>query len=229
MHYFVSDLHGEYGLFVKLLRGIDFCEKDRLFVLGDMIDKGGQSVRLMRRIASLSDSIYPILGNHELAFLKYYRSLLEDPSPDFEEILKKLQVYFPEGEDALDFELMDWLESLPLYIETEDFICVHAGLPLDAEGFPLPLCEAEAEQLVNDRRFKDPALVQRGEKCVLFGHTQTDAICESPRILGYRRDRSHPARSIRDFYKIHLDTGCFTNGVLGCFCLETLEAVYAKK
>ena len=229
MHYFVSDLHGEYELFLKLLRGIGFSEGDRMFILGDMMDKGPHSVRLMRCIASLPDNIFPILGNHELAFLKYYRSLLETDAPDFEQILEKLQAYFPSGEDAIDFALMDFLESLPLYIEEEDFICVHAGLPLDAEGRPLPLSEAEAEQLVHDRRFKDPALVQTGEKCVFFGHTQTDALCGTPEILGYRRDRTRPARTVRDFQKIHLDTGCSTNGVLGCFCLETLQAVYAKK
>lgn len=42
----------------------------------------------------------------------------------------------------------------------------------------------------------------------------------------YRRDKSRSARSIRDYYKIHLDTGAWSGGVMGCFCVDTLKAYY---
>ena len=48
-------------------------------------------------------------------------------------------------------------------------------------------------------------------------------------VLEYRRDVSVPAKTVGDFVKIHLDTGVWASGVLGCFCIDTLEEIYVKK
>ena len=52
-------------------------------------------------------------------------------------VFERLREYFPEGE-SIDWELLDWLESLPYYIETDDFICVYAGIPIQKDGTLLP-------------------------------------------------------------------------------------------
>ncbi len=228
MKYFVSDIHGELELFERLLAKIHFSADDEMYVCGDIIDKGESSVRLARRIFSFPN-IHCITGNHELAFLKYYRSMLEASPEDFGEVLRKLQDYFPNDGDLLDWDLVDRFESLPAYIEEEEFICVHAGIPLDGSGQLMPLSEVSVEQLVYDRKFKDPDVIHKDPKCVFYGHTQTDCICGENKILGYRRNKSAPVKSITDFYKIHLDTGTWSNGVLGCFCMDTLKAVYVRK
>lgn len=44
MHYFVSDIHGEYELFLHLLDKIGFSGGDTVYILGDLIDKGERSV-----------------------------------------------------------------------------------------------------------------------------------------------------------------------------------------
>ena len=228
MRYIVSDIHGEYELFVRLLERISFSEEDEMFICGDVIDKGPQPIRLAKLVSSC-DNIHCIIGNHELAFLKYYQSILQTSPDDFDEVLKKLQNYFSEDGCLLDWDLVDWFDGLPSYIEEDDFICVHAGIPIDSEQQLVPLDEVSVEQLVHDRRFKDPNVIHKSPKCVFFGHTQTDCIYGENKILGYRRNNGVPAKSITDFYKIHLDTGSWSNGVLGCFCIDTLKAVYIKK
>lgn len=227
MRYCISDVHGKYALFRKLLEAIRFSEKDTLYICGDIIDKGESSVRLAGYISSFAN-MHCILGNHEYAFLQYYRSVLRAFPDDPGAVLQKLQARFPGEGNLLNWELVDWFESLPAYIEERDFICVHAGIPINAAGQLLPCREASVEQLVYDRRFKDPERVHNSPKCVFFGHTQTDCICGKPKILAYRRDRSAPAGCVSDYYKVHLDTGAWSFGVLGCFCVDTCKVIYVK-
>ena len=40
--------------------------------------------------------------------------------------------------------------------------------------------------------------------------------------------RGEVRRCVSDYYKIHLDTGAWSNGVLGCFCIDTCRAFYVK-
>ena len=224
MTYFVSDIHGEYELFLELLSKIGFSESDEMYVLGDIIDKGKSSVRLLRYI-SRRPNIRCIIGNHELAFLDFYHSILEESPEDFDEVLRRLGGYFPEDGHLLDWDTVDWLEALPAYIENEDFICVHAGVPIGEGGELLPLSSADVRELVNDRRFKNPTVLHESPKCVLFAHTETAAITGEPRIITYKRGAGE-AKSIRDFYKIHLDCGAWHTGVLGCFSLDMLKTIY---
>ena len=53
-------------------------------------------------------------------------------------------------------------------------------------------------------------------------------MAENGKITAYKRENC-AGNSIKDFYKIHLDTGAWQNGILGCFCLESLKCVYVKK
>ena len=228
MLYIASDLHGEYRLFRALLDKIAFSSSDRMIVCGDVIDKGEEPVRLLQFVLG-EPNIDLILGNHEAEFLKYYRALMREHARDFGKVLSLLSEYFPTDGALLDWETVDALETLPLYMEEEDFLCVHAGAPIGADGHLLPLSEASAEELVYDRRFKDPYVRHEDARCVFFGHTETAAIAGEPRILVYRREKGAAPRSVRDFCKIHLDTGAWSRGVMGCFCVDTLKAHYVRK
>ena len=227
MRYVFSDIHGKYELFTRLLEKIRLSHQDTVYILGDVIDKGESSLKCLRLVTKLPD-VKMILGNHEDMFLKYYRSLLTE-SADFDLILEKLRTYFPRDGELLDFELMDFLEFLPYYIKEKDFICVHAGLPVDSSGKLLPLESVAPEILLNDRKFKEPRLRHTSPECVFFGHTQTNGICGQDRILAYLRDKSKPAKTVSDYFKVHLDTGAWCGGTLGCFCIDTLRAYYVSE
>ncbi len=228
MTYCISDIHGEYDLFMRLLEKIKYSDSDRLIVCGDLIDKGGKSVKLAKQVFSMPGA-YCIMGNHEEMFFKFYRARMHNAIMDFDAILWHLQQYFPDG-DTLDWDTVDRLTDLPYYLETDDFICVHAAAPLDAAGRVLPPRDAEPGELIHDRRFKDPDVLPRQSKCVLFGHTPTHYLDGKEGILTYpRAGREGQVRSVRDLCKVHLDTGVQQTGVLGAFRTDDCRTFYVQR
>ena len=223
MTYFVSDLHGEYELFCSLLDKINFSGDDTMYICGDILEKGDSSLKLLKLISS-KKNIKCVLGNHDENFLKYYRTIMEKSPTDFDIVLSSLREFFFEDKELLTWDMVDFLEFLPLYIETEDFICVHAGIPIDENGYLKNLDKVSKEEFLFDRRFKDSDVIHKSKKCVFYGHTVTD----NGKIIAYKRPNTK-GDNIKDFYKIHLDTGAWQNGILGCFCLEKCECVYINK
>ena len=223
MTYILSDIHGEYELFYRLMEKVRFSDGDLLICCGDMIEKGKHSVRLTQLLFSIKKTVL-LAGNHEYAFLKYYWSLMRETS-DYDLVLQKLQAYLAYDGALLDWDTVDRMEALPYYYETEEFICAHAGVPLDKERRILPLKQASVEQLVYDRTFKEPDVLPRGGKCVFFGHTPTINLGFEPKIKRYLREGARGDR-VSDHYKIHLDTGAYHSGILGCFRVEDCREFY---
>ena len=225
MDYCISDIHGHYDLFCRLLDKIRFSGGDKLYVLGDIIDKGPDSIRLAKLLFSMPN-VYCIAGNHEYDFLKFYRALMQQ-TENYDWVLEKLRTYFSDG-TLLDWETVDRFDLLPFYVEADKFIGVHAGLPF-RDGLFLPPEDARPEQLVYDRFFKEPNVLPRGEKCILYGHTPVRYLTGQDEILLYPRDGAvKDSRNIADYCKIHLDTGVALSGVLGCFAVNTCQSFYVK-
>jgi serine/threonine protein phosphatase 1 len=228
MTYAISDIHGEYALFMRLMEHIGYSDSDRLVVCGDFIDKGRDTVRLAQILFSMPEA-YCLAGNHEHAFFQFYRTRMHAAVMDFDAALRQLQQYFPEGGEGLDWETVDRLVDLPYYLEEEHFIGVHAGLPLASDGRLMPLEQVTREEMIYDRRFKDAYLRPRESRCVLFGHTPTPYVCGEPRILIYPRHAGVRPISVADCVKIHLDTGATESGVLGCIRLDDLRTFYVRE
>jgi len=230
MIYCISDIHGEYALFQKLMNKVGFNKNDTLIVLGDIIDKGTESVRLLRVLLP-NPNCKIILGNHEYDFLKYYHGLMQQTENDFDGVLRKLQEYFPYDGRLLTWELVDMLENLPSYLEFDNFLCVHAGVPLDENGEVKDVSGALTEELVYDRKFKEPNVLPNSSKCVLYGHTPTRYIKNGDEFIFYPRGggQSGNSENIEDYCKIHLDTGVYLSGVLGCLRIDDCKAFYVSK
>lgn len=64
MIYCMSDLHGERALFERMLERIRFSDGDRLYIIGDVIDRGPDGVDLLERIME-APNMTLLLGNHE--------------------------------------------------------------------------------------------------------------------------------------------------------------------
>lgn len=123
----ISDIHGCYQTFNKLLQKIELTRDDQLFILGDMIDRGPYSLMVVQRIWKLLGDgyqVYPLRGNHEQLFLNYNR-----------ENWRRLHL-FAERQNAghllkNDGELFPSVDHffgiLPFYYETEKAFLVHAG------------------------------------------------------------------------------------------------------
>ena len=230
MRYVMSDIHGEYDLFLKLLDKIGFSKSDELYICGDVIEKGKDSVKLARHIFSMPN-VFVIMGNHEDTFIKHYNFLMKTCMGDYKGVLEQLRQSITDGGgdgDLLDWDVVDAIEALPYYIEKDDFICIHAGLTLTDRGEVPTLESVPREELIHNRLFKNPDVTPRNSKCVFFGHTATSAVCGEDKIIAYIKGGS-TFGDIRDYAKVHLDTCTYVSGVLGCFAVDTCKVYYVTR
>ncbi len=70
-HYVMADIHGEGERFYEMLREIGFSDADRLFILGDVVDRGADGIALLRKIMEMPN-VTMLLGNHEYMMLQYF-------------------------------------------------------------------------------------------------------------------------------------------------------------
>ncbi|MBO4358376.1 MAG: fructose-bisphosphatase class III [Erysipelotrichaceae bacterium] len=70
MIYIISDIHGQYRRYQKMLEKIGFSDEDRLYVLGDVIDRGPESFEILFDLME-RENVELFLGNHEHMMLTY--------------------------------------------------------------------------------------------------------------------------------------------------------------
>jgi bis(5'-nucleosyl)-tetraphosphatase (symmetrical) len=118
--YAIGDIQGCYAEFIQLLNKIEFNSTfDTLYLVGDLVNRGPQSLKVLQWVYKNQDSVIVVLGNHDIYLLGRYAKVLKQNSPDqIGEIL-----------NANDAEkLIDYLRSCPLIYEATDFILSHAGI-----------------------------------------------------------------------------------------------------
>ena len=75
--YVLSDLHGHYNIFIKMLEKINFSDDDVLYILGDCCDRGPDSLKIYLYIQKF-DNIHLIKGNHEIMMRDAFK--VDDPA-----------------------------------------------------------------------------------------------------------------------------------------------------
>ena len=133
----VGDVQGCYDEFRELLAVMEYEEGvDRLWLVGDLINRGPDNVATMDFVMSLPDVIV-VLGNHDLHFLAVSRGIREATRGD---TLADLL-----ASPHLD-EMVDWLRTRPLIHadRTLGYVMVHAGLP---PGWTLDECITRAREV----------------------------------------------------------------------------------
>lgn len=133
--YAIGDVHGCFETLRRLLRRIAYDPaRDRLWFVGDLINRGPDSLGVLRWAAAQGDRIVVVLGNHDLHLLARAEGVSAPKKRDtLEEILEA-----PDRDD-----LLAWLRSRPLVHREGEILLVHAGL------FP-EWTPAEAERLARD-------------------------------------------------------------------------------
>ncbi len=170
----VGDIHGCLDQLQELIPLLDIDrDRDTLVLIGDYIDRGSDSKGVLDFIVELKRELKHVVclrGNHEEMFLDFMLGgktgalFLENggretlSSYGLKPALEGLAVRLPEAH-------LQFLQALPLYFETEDFLFIHAGLrpgiPL-ARQDPFDLLWIRQEFYLSDTDFS---------KVVVFGHT----------------------------------------------------------
>lgn len=75
--YVVSDIHGEYELFIRLLEAIHLKETDTLYVLGDILDRGPHPIQIILKLMEMPNVVC-LTGNHELMALECLEFLMQE-------------------------------------------------------------------------------------------------------------------------------------------------------
>ncbi|MBR1748069.1 MAG: metallophosphoesterase [Clostridia bacterium] len=224
MRYVCSDPHGEYEAFRAALDAVKFSDRDVLYICGDVIDKGKEPIRLWNFIRA-QKNIRCIMGNHEWALL-HEADAYKERGLGREEVLARLRERYVSDGQELTQDSLDDMRALPFYLEEEDFICVHAGLPFRS-GVPVHPSAAQPEELLFDRRFKERKATF-SDKCVFFGHTPTRYLYNEDKVVAYKKPGVKTALSVGDYCKVHLDLGSDLSHTIGLFCIDTLFVTYAK-
>jgi bis(5'-nucleosyl)-tetraphosphatase (symmetrical) len=120
--YAIGDLQGCYDPFRRLLDAIDFePSRDTLWLAGDLVNRGPKSLKTLRFVHEIRDSVTSVLGNHDLHLLALQSGAVRNGNR-FRSLRKLLNASDAE-------ELCDWLRHRPLahYDKKLDTLLVHAG------------------------------------------------------------------------------------------------------
>ncbi len=118
--YAIGDLQGCHGPLERLLEAVAFDRgRDRLWFVGDLVNRGPDSLACLRFVRSLGDSAITVLGNHDLHLVCVAEGIERTrPLDTLEEVLAA-----PDRD-----ELVHWLRHRPILHAEGEFVLVHAGL-----------------------------------------------------------------------------------------------------
>lgn len=212
----ISDIHGCYDEFRELLAKIDYQpEEDRLYLLGDYMDRGSQSKAVIYKVKNLVENhgAIALLGNHDQFFLDWiddpvegiYRMTINggldtlvsflgdiDINTEGVETWKAWRDQFVEENE----EIVSFMRKLRYYAEDSGYIFVHAGIDPELDDWK----DTNKHDMIWIRRgFLDADLDM--DETVVHGHTPNIDLHGKHDIF-YREN------------KIGIDGGCAYGGQL---------------
>ena len=147
--YVIGDVQGCFDELLMLIDKISFNKKkDRLWFVGDLVNRGPKSLETLRWIKSLGDKAVTVLGNHDLHLLATYTGVRElKETSNMYQILK-----------AKDIDnLVNWLRKRPLmhYDPELNVAMVHAGLLPCWDIKEAQSCAREVETVLSSNKYKE--------------------------------------------------------------------------
>lgn len=218
MTYVMSDIHGHMQRFQSVMKQIKLQTEDTLYVLGDVIDRNPDGIRILRELMAMPN-VKMTLGNHELMMLQalYYAEAEDEFSyipPLYRwynngglvthEHLKRLRKAFRE-------KLLAYLDALPVnravYVNGKRYLLSHAA---PVEDYPLYSYRYEsAREFAVWKRYRIGEY-RSDNHTLIFGHTPTSYY-----------QNVMPMEIWRGQNCIGIDCGCaYPYGRLACLRLE---------
>lgn len=231
--YVISDIHGQWEAYESILSQIDFpnfAPDDRLYILGDVIDRGFDSIKILQHIRQHPKQITMLLGNHEMMMLQSLR-------PPEDSQISSMSLWQATGGDStytefqqhppkIQEEILDFLQDLPDHVILErngqKFYLVHA-MPHDAKAqSPRTKNMGKQEKMLwgtFESYHKKKVTVVFGHRCsALYDKKMRTSTTPPEQFAIYHQD---------NFYAI--DCGCaYQNKLsrLGCLRLEDFATFY---
>jgi bis(5'-nucleosyl)-tetraphosphatase (symmetrical) len=145
--YAIGDVQGCFRTLERLLRQIRFDDsRDRLWLVGDLVNRGPRSLAVLRWARRLGQRLVTVLGNHDLHLIGVAFGLRrERPRDTLAEVLR--------AHDRED--LVEWLRSRPLVYHEREYLLVHAGLHPEWTAREAVRLAREAEHVLQSHRIED--------------------------------------------------------------------------
>lgn len=231
MTYVIGDIHGNKEKYEQMLEKLSPKDTDAVFVLGDVIDIGDDSIAILQDMMYRAN-VYPVLGDHEYMAKKLLplisesgstEKALEAAEAEEKELLAKWLTMKSEKTIAdflsLDEEgkeaILDYLSEFTPYEELKEggkiFVLAHAGINnFDEEK---ELDEYSEEDFVFAKTDYNTAYFS--DKYLVTAHTPTVAIGKEFMGKVYSKKRH-----------VAIDCGCGYGGRLAAVCLNPLKVFY---
>ena len=205
----IGDVHGCYNELKELITILETegeynKETDKLVFLGDYIDRGSDSrkvIEFIRNLQKSNDKIIALMGNHEDMLIDYLNNRSDNWT--WNGHTDTLDSY--KGFDKQFKDDVKWIKSLPLYHEDKYFIYVHAGID--------PYKSMKKQNRDTLLWVREPFIYngKKYDKQVIFGHTPTAHLSEEWK----------PVRTFAN--NIAIDTGCVYGGALTALIIDDDE------
>ncbi len=202
--YLIGDIHGCYDELQGLLAQVSFDPgQDTLWLTGDLVARGPNSLAVLRYVRSLGDCVRLVLGNHDLHLLAVYAGISRNKPKD------RLTPLL----EAADVDtLINWLRRQPLLQVDEDkkLVMAHAGITPQWDIATAKTCAHEVEAMLSSDSY--PLFLD-----AMYGDMPNNW---SPALSGLARLRFSSNALTRMRY-------CFPNGQLDMVCKDTPESAPA--
>jgi len=213
----IGDIHGCYKEFMALLKQVRYqSRKDRLILLGDLMDRGPLSYEMLhwaiRWKKKYPDTFFMIRGNHEQMLVEQSRDL--DTRLIWRVVGKTATIRsFSRHKDKMEHYIPWILDNMPIYHTDEDFRCVHAAV--EKEEFE----NNDPELMVKDHSYSKKNLYSG--KFTVIGHTPLsgptyyDGSGGEGKIIPWRTWSPLPSKGA-----LCIDTGCVFGGKLTAMIIQ---------
>ena len=221
----MSDLHGCYDKYIKMLEKINYSDNDTLYILGDVVDRGNDGIKILLDLMSRKNVVV-LRGNHDFVAHKLlYSSVFPENITDFDAIAEDFMLWFKDGgeitfkqfqklPESEKISLLKFINSLLIYEEIDvgenSFFLSHT-IPTKEKMLDFESCKWQdfiiGEPEYDKRYFTD--------KFIVTGHIPTGLI-----------SKQHTGRIYRNNNHIAIDCGAVFGNPLGCICLDNFKEFY---
>ena len=225
MIYVMSDIHGQTDKYRRLLRQIGLTAEDRLFILGDVVDRGDGGIDALSDMMD-RPNVTVLIGNHEWSMatlLGNQNALRAKLGQDRTEALYRL--WFDDGglatyraymrlDEATRRKVLDYIQDMhfiyELQVGDKQYFLSHTLPPYSQD---VPLVEPPADDFLHGA--PDYHTRYLPDCTIVTGHTHTERI-----------DPAYRGRIWQGNGHIAIDCGASRGGRLGCLCLDTMQEFY---